>query len=171
MRTLSCRFSLILLAAAFALLAGCGRPEDFRGDELAAGGVQGDGDAHDEHDAYDAYDAYDDHEETPRGPHGGRLLEDGDFTLELAIFETGVPPEFHAWASFAGAPVDPAALDLRVELARLGGRVDDRRAVRARGRHRDGDGGARGHRGSRLALRHDRSRAEPCAQRRCAFPG
>ena len=24
---------------------------------------------------------------------------DGDFTLELAIFEAGVPPEFHAWAT------------------------------------------------------------------------
>ena len=35
--------------------------------------------------------------EFERGPNGGRLLTDGDFTLELAIFEAGVPPEFHAW--------------------------------------------------------------------------
>ena len=43
--------------------------------------------------------------EAPRGPNGGRLLTDGDFTLELAIFEAGVPPEYHAWASSAGRPV------------------------------------------------------------------
>ena len=33
-----------------------------------------------------------------RGPNNGRLLRDGDFAVELAIFETGVPPEFRAWA-------------------------------------------------------------------------
>ena len=27
-----------------------------------------------------------------KGPHGGRVLASGDFTLELSIFETGVPP-------------------------------------------------------------------------------
>ena len=40
--------------------------------------------------------------EVIKGPHGGRLLESGDFTLELSIFETGVPPEFRAWASQKG---------------------------------------------------------------------
>ncbi len=59
-----------------------------------------------------------------RGPHGGRLLVDGDFTLELAIFEAGVPPEFHAWATADGRPLAPADVALTVELARLGGRVD-----------------------------------------------
>ncbi len=29
--------------------------------------------------------------EPAKGPHGGRLLIDDDFALELAIFETGVP--------------------------------------------------------------------------------
>jgi cobalt-zinc-cadmium efflux system membrane fusion protein len=62
--------------------------------------------------------------ETERGEHGGRLLVDGDFTLELAIFEAGVPPEFHAWASAAGRPLAPDDVELTVELARLGGRVD-----------------------------------------------
>ncbi len=42
--------------------------------------------------------------ESEKGPHGGRLLKDGDFTLELAIAEEGVPPEFRAWFSQAGHP-------------------------------------------------------------------
>lgn len=74
-----------------------------------------------------------------RGPHGGRLLVDGDFALELAIFETGVPPEFHAWATSAGRPVNPADVSLTVELARLGGRVD-RFAFAPRGDHLRGEG-------------------------------
>ena len=62
--------------------------------------------------------------EGARGPHGGRLLADGDFGLELAIFEAGVPPEFHAWATSRGEPLPPAAVQLTVELERLGGAVD-----------------------------------------------
>jgi cobalt-zinc-cadmium efflux system membrane fusion protein len=63
-------------------------------------------------------------EEAATGPNGGRLLEDGELTLELAIFEGGVEPEFHAWVSEAGEPLEPSAVSLTVELARLGGRVD-----------------------------------------------
>ncbi len=33
-------------------------------------------------------------EEPAKGPHRGRLLTEGDFVLELSIFETGVPPEY-----------------------------------------------------------------------------
>jgi len=58
------------------------------------------------------------------GPNGGRLLEDGAFTLELAIFESGVEPEFHAWATQDGEPLAPSSVSLTVELARLGGTVD-----------------------------------------------
>ena len=63
--------------------------------------------------------------ELERGPNGGRLLADGDFTLELAIFEAGVPPEFHAWATAGRRDRSRRAdVDLTVELARLGGGVD-----------------------------------------------
>jgi cobalt-zinc-cadmium efflux system membrane fusion protein len=62
--------------------------------------------------------------EAARGPNGGRLLADGDFTLELAIFEAGVPPEFHAWATAGGQALAPADIALTVALARLGGTVD-----------------------------------------------
>jgi cobalt-zinc-cadmium efflux system membrane fusion protein len=59
-----------------------------------------------------------------RGPHGGRLLEDGGFAIELAMFESGVPPELHAWATESGTPVAPGEVDLTVELTRLGGGRD-----------------------------------------------
>ena len=42
-----------------------------------------------------------------RGPNNGRLLRDGDFVVELAIVETGVPPEFRAWVTDGGRAVDP----------------------------------------------------------------
>lgn len=60
-----------------------------------------------------------------RGPNNGRLLRDGDFLLELAIFETGVPPEFRAWATVSGTPVPAEVISLNVQLTRLGGIVDD----------------------------------------------
>lgn len=60
-----------------------------------------------------------------RGPHNGILLRDDYFVLELAIFETGVPPEYRAWATADNQPVDPGELDLNVQLTRLGGVVDD----------------------------------------------
>lgn len=63
-------------------------------------------------------------EDAPSGPHGGRLLTDGAFALELAIVEAGVPPEFRAWATQSGAALAPEQVELEVELARLGGVVD-----------------------------------------------
>jgi membrane fusion protein, heavy metal efflux system len=57
----------------------------------------------------------------PRGPHNGRLLTDGDFAVELAIFEDGVPPEYHAWAYVDGNEVALRDWDLTVSLSRLGG--------------------------------------------------
>jgi cobalt-zinc-cadmium efflux system membrane fusion protein len=51
-------------------------------------------------------------------------LADKDFALELAIFETGVPPEFRVWATAKGVPVAPRKVNLRVTLTRLGGQMD-----------------------------------------------
>jgi len=59
--------------------------------------------------------------ETPRGPHGGRMLADGSFAVELAIFEAGVPPELRAWITLNDQPVDPAEVSMEVQLGRLGG--------------------------------------------------
>ena len=45
--------------------------------------------------------------EPEKGPHRGRMLRDDNMALELAIFETGVPPEFRVWVTDAGKPVSP----------------------------------------------------------------
>ncbi len=63
--------------------------------------------------------------EQEKGPHHGRLLRDGNFMLELAIFETGVPPEFRAWATKDGKALNPEAVDLSIHLTRLGGKIDE----------------------------------------------
>jgi cobalt-zinc-cadmium efflux system membrane fusion protein len=63
-------------------------------------------------------------QEETKGPHGGRLLRDGDFGVEVTIFERGVPPEFRVYAFEAGKPVPPSAVQLSIDLHRFGGRVD-----------------------------------------------
>ncbi|VAW64592.1 Probable Co/Zn/Cd efflux system membrane fusion protein, partial [hydrothermal vent metagenome] len=59
-----------------------------------------------------------------KGPHGGRMLSSKHFELELSIFETGVPPEFRAWARFKEQPLAPSEVELKITLTRLGGKVD-----------------------------------------------
>jgi cobalt-zinc-cadmium efflux system membrane fusion protein len=63
-------------------------------------------------------------EEPAKGPHRGRMLVDGPFAIELAIFESGVPPEYHAWPTLDGKPLPLDQVNLVVELTRLGGKVD-----------------------------------------------
>ncbi len=62
--------------------------------------------------------------EPEKGPNRGRLLRDGNFSLELAIFETGVPPELRAWATKNGNKVSPEEVELKVELTRFGDQID-----------------------------------------------
>lgn len=59
--------------------------------------------------------------EEVKGPHGGRLLEEDGFSVEVSIFETGVPPEYRVWAMMDGTPLDPSDVDLEITLDRLGG--------------------------------------------------
>lgn len=63
--------------------------------------------------------------ESDKGPHGGRLLRDGDFALELAIHEAGVPAEFRVWLYEDGKLLPPAAARVQVRLTRLDGAVDE----------------------------------------------
>jgi membrane fusion protein, heavy metal efflux system len=63
-------------------------------------------------------------EEFERGPHRGRMLRKGDFALEVTIFETGVPPEFHLYAYQGDKPIAPQDVTATVELSRLDGKVD-----------------------------------------------
>jgi cobalt-zinc-cadmium efflux system membrane fusion protein len=67
-----------------------------------------------------------------RGPHQGRLLRDGAVTVELAIHEQGVPPEFRAWVTRDGQAVAPQAGQLQVRLRRLGG-VEDTHTLQPQG--------------------------------------
>lgn len=58
-----------------------------------------------------------------RGPHGGLLLQQDDVSVELLIFEQGVPPEYRAWIMKNSQQVIENA-NLKVELTRLGGQKD-----------------------------------------------
>jgi hypothetical protein len=58
--------------------------------------------------------------EAAKGPHGGRLLSQGDFAVEIAIFEQGVAPEYRAHAYEKTKPVAPTDVKLQVHLERLG---------------------------------------------------
>jgi len=59
-----------------------------------------------------------------RGPHRGRMLRDGDFAIEVTIFETGVPPQFRLYAYRNDELLPPASVQATIELDRLGGKVD-----------------------------------------------
>lgn len=59
-----------------------------------------------------------------RGPHRGRMLRDGDFALEVTIFETGQEPQFRLYAYRKDKPVAPQQVAATVELTRLGPIVD-----------------------------------------------
>lgn len=62
--------------------------------------------------------------EPPKGPHNGRLLTDGEFSIELSLFERGVPPEFRIYATYQGKAIAPEQVQVNVELARLGDVTD-----------------------------------------------
>jgi len=59
-----------------------------------------------------------------RGPHGGRLLRDGDFALEITIFTSRVPPQFRLYPYESDQAVDPSQVETTIELSRLGSVVD-----------------------------------------------
>jgi cobalt-zinc-cadmium efflux system membrane fusion protein len=92
-------------AAALALLlAACGGGEHEAGDEHghAESGEHGEA------------------AEAAKGEHGGRLLEQGDYAVELAIAEDGTPPKYQAWLYEDGKPLPPTAGSVQVNLRRLG---------------------------------------------------
>ena len=59
-----------------------------------------------------------------RGSHNGRLLEHDGFAVELAIYETGIPPEYRVWLYDDGKPLPPTAATVEVTIARLGGKQE-----------------------------------------------
>ena len=58
-------------------------------------------------------------ETVAKGPHGGRMLRDGDFAMEVTIFEQGVPPEFRLYAFENDKPVAPQEVTAQMDLVRL----------------------------------------------------
>lgn len=64
-------------------------------------------------------------EEYERGPHRGRMLRQGDFALEVTIYETNVPPQFRLYAYQNGKPVPAAGVQATIQLKRLDGEVNN----------------------------------------------
>ena len=62
--------------------------------------------------------------EYERGPHRGRLLRDGDFSLEITIYEEGPEPLFRLYPYLKDKPVDPRQVQASITLTRLGPKVD-----------------------------------------------
>ncbi len=62
--------------------------------------------------------------EYEKGPNNGRLLKDGNFALEMTIFEDGVPPQFRVYPTRGGKPVDAKTVNLSVTLKRIDGEVN-----------------------------------------------
>lgn len=62
--------------------------------------------------------------EYERGPHRGRMLRDGNFAVEVTIYEAGVPPQFRLYTYWDDAPIAPDQVEVSVELERLGGGIN-----------------------------------------------
>ena len=88
------------------LLAACGKAEDEHGHDES----KGDSDGH----------AHAGAEEAKQGSHGGRLLEQDGYAVELAIAEEGTPPKYQAWLYQGGKPLPASAGSVEVRLTRLG---------------------------------------------------
>ncbi len=83
---------------------------------------------HDDHEDHGGHGGHGDHheeEEEVKGEHGGRLLVKEDFTLELAIFEQGVEPQYRVYGYQDGELVPAKDLEVKVQLKRLGGEVNN----------------------------------------------
>ncbi|PAX06483.1 efflux RND transporter periplasmic adaptor subunit [Sphingomonas lenta] len=58
-----------------------------------------------------------------RGPHNGRMLRNGDFALEMTVFEDGIPPEYRLYAYRDDKPLPPGQVQASVTIKRLDGEV------------------------------------------------
>ena len=59
-----------------------------------------------------------------RGPNRGRMLRDGDFAIEVTIFETNVPPQYRLYAYKDGKLIKPSEVVPTVTLKRLDGETN-----------------------------------------------
>ena len=58
--------------------------------------------------------------EAKEGEHGGRLMEQDAYAVELKIFEDGTPPKYQAWLYRDGKRLAPTSGSVEVRLKRLG---------------------------------------------------
>lgn len=63
--------------------------------------------------------------EYERGPNRGRMLRDGDFAIEVTIFEENAPPHYRLYAYEGDTPVAPQDVQATIRLKRLDGEVND----------------------------------------------
>lgn len=100
------------------------KPADAHGHGHAQG--HGDGEHHGEeagsgHDHASEHADNEHHDETAKGSHGGQLLAEGDFALEVLLAEEGDQPVLRAWPYEKGQPVAPGNVKVAVTLTRPGG--------------------------------------------------
>lgn len=113
-----------VLACVFALaLSACGGHDHDESAEHDHGHEHASAESEDSHEHDHGHDDHEE-EDVVKGPNGGRLLVQDDVQLELAIVEDGIPPEYRAWVTQRGKPVDPSAVQLSVTHTRLGGSVE-----------------------------------------------
>jgi len=60
-------------------------------------------------------------EEQAKGPHGGKLFEEGDFGLEVVMAEEGGEPRFHVYLYEKEKPIAPNAAKVSITLTRPDG--------------------------------------------------
>ena len=78
------------------------------------------------------HEAHGEHaEEVAKGEHGGRLLGQDGYTVELGIAEEGTPPKFQAWLYEGDKPLPPTAGQVEVRVKRLGN-LSERHALEPR---------------------------------------
>lgn len=82
--------------------------------------------AADEHGGAEAEHAEDagEAQEYERGPNRGRMLREGDFALEITIFEDGVPPEYRLYAYKDDKLLAPDKVQASITLNRLDGEIN-----------------------------------------------
>lgn len=71
------------------------------------------------------HEKHDDHQQPSAvGSHGGKVLQDGNVAVELSILEDEDSPQYRAWISRDGKPLNDKSLQLSVETTRLQGEVE-----------------------------------------------
>lgn len=55
-----------------------------------------------------------------KGPHGGKLFSQDDYSVEVTIFEQNTPPEFRVYTYENNQPLNPQLSRINIQLERLG---------------------------------------------------